>query len=57
MLVTSVRTSHVYNFQDVWRRKSARPTTSKEKLATPLPKTCYAYPHEDEAIPKTELKH
>ena len=28
-----------------------------EKLATTLPKTCYAYPDEDEAIPKIELKH
>ena len=30
MLVRSVRTSHECNFQDMWKRKSARPTTSRK---------------------------
>ena len=30
MFVKSVRTSHACNFQDMWKRKSARPTTNRK---------------------------
>ena len=30
MLVRSVRVSRAYNFQDMWKRKSIRPTTSRK---------------------------
>ena len=30
MLVRSVRVSRAYNFQDMWKRKSTRPTTSRK---------------------------
>ena len=33
--MTSVHTNHACNFQDMWKWKSARPTTS-QKLVTPL---------------------
>ena len=36
----SVHTSHTCNFQDMWKWKSARPTTS-QKLVTPLPTPFY----------------
>ena len=41
MLARSVRTSHASNFQDMWKRKSARPiTTVVKNLATPLIAAC-----------------
>ena len=30
MLVRSVRVTRAYNFQDMWKRKSTRPTTSRK---------------------------
>ena len=36
----SVHTSHTCNFQDMWKWKSTRPTTS-QKLVTPLPTPFY----------------
>ena len=56
MLVRSVYTGHACNFRDMWN-ESQPGRQLVEKLATTLPKTCYAHPDEDEAIPKIELKH
>ena len=40
VLVTSVRTGHACNFQDMWKWKSARPTTNRTAGYVPVCQAC-----------------
>ena len=50
MLVRSARTSHACNFQDMWKSKSATPTTSRKAGYTPIKVMNYCFIIVDEVM-------
>ena len=50
MLVRSARTSHARNFQDMWKSKSATPTTSRKAGYTPIKVMNYCFIIVDEVM-------
>ena len=55
MLVRSARTSHACNFQDMWKSKSATPTTSRKAGYTPIKVMSYCFIIVDEVMYRLAL--